>query len=326
VSFSFVQKHRRAAAASCFSSISSILSRNMNLFQESQWRAEQRNLALLLASAFKNRCFRRSCAARASDRHRALAQTRIASAFRSHFAKSTLRSKRNALRSLATLQIHHQFLRHSIRRSVRSHAAAVIQNAWRVRLPHQLARDLKRELQKRQTLTFARYVLIRLFKLFAAQLALRKARNRRLQHLKMAAIAEQNQRTGCFAIRLQCAMRCARARKLYSFVVKQHNSTKIQSFYRAHIARNRVQSASAHEDALLIFKTGYRFSIFGISGFVPKIRINLGALVHRCAVKLQSAWRGRAARLLIARCDRRLVHASARRLQFSYVRHYHFDW
>jgi hypothetical protein len=189
-----------------------------------------------------------------------------------------------------------------------------------------MARDLKSELQKRQTLTLTRQVLIRLFKLFAARLALRKARRHMLQHLKMAAIAEQNARTGCFAIRLQCAVRCARARKLYAFVAQQHYSTKIQCFYRAHMARNRVQAASAHEDALLIFKTGYRFSILGISGFVPKIRINLGALVNRCAVKLQSAWRGRAARLLIARLDRRLVHASARRLQFSYCRHYHFDW
>jgi hypothetical protein len=325
-SFEYVSQHRRSFAAACFSNISSILSRNMSLFQESQWRTEQRNLALRLASIFKSRCFRRNCSKRASDRRCALAQTRIACAIRVHNAKLVLFLKRHTLNSQAAVRIHNLFLRHKCRRSTRALAARTIQGAWRNRVPHRTMQESKRALQLRQALLLARHVLHRAFKFFAARLALNNARAEFMHRLKMIEIAQQNQKTGSFAIRLQSAMRCARACKLYSRLVRQRVATKIQCIYRAHIARTRAASVSADESALVAFKSGYCFSIFGVSGFVPKMRINLGGFVARCTSKLQRAWRGRSARLLMARMALRRAHAGARILQLVYIRHLHFEW
>lgn len=298
----------------------------MSLFQESQWRTEQRNLALRLASTFKSRCFRRNCSKRASDRRCALAQTRIACAIRVHNAKLVLYLKRHNLNSQAAVRIHNLFFRHKCRRSTRTLAARTIQGAWRNRVPHRKMQELKRALQRRQTLLLARHVLYRTFKFFAARLALNNARQEFMRRLKMIEIAEQNQMTGSFAIRLQSAMRCARARKLYSRMVRQRVATKIQCIYRVHKARIHAASMSADESALVAFKSGYCFSIFGVSGFVPRMRINLGGFVARCTLKLQRAWRGRSARLLMARMALRRAHAGARIVQLVYIRHFQFDW
>ena len=297
---------------------------------------------MCLASAFKNRCFRRYCSTRASDRHRSRAQTLIACAFRMHHAKATLLSNRNRAdtRSAAFIYLHYH--RHRTRRFLRHSAACTsttfphcvfvtlwtgtIQNAWRLRKPYRQVGDLKRVLSQRKAQLFAKQVLTVVFKFFAARLAFAKARAQYLYRQKMIAIAEENQRTGSFAIRLQNVLRCSRARKAYSSVVRHHNSIKIQSFYRCHIARSRAASASADESALIAFKSGYRFSIFGVSGFVPKVRVNLGGLASRAALKMQRVWRGHSARAVVSRLALSRAHASARVLQFQYARHYHFDW
>jgi hypothetical protein len=185
---------------------------------------------------------------------------------------------------------------------------------------------LKRVLSQRKAQLFAKQVLTVVFKFFAARLAFAKARAQYLYRQKMIAIAEENQRTGSFAIRLQNVLRSSRARKAYSSVVRHHNCIKIQSFYRCHIARSRAASASADESALIAFKSGYRFSIFGVSGFVPKVRVNLGGLASRAALKMQRVWRGHSARAVMSRLVLSRAHASARVLQFQYARHYHFDW
>lgn len=325
-SLEHVSRHRRSFASACFSDISSILSRNMTSFQESQWRTEQRNLALRLSSTFKSRCFRRNCSKRASDRRRALAQTLIACAFRVHRAKFVFFCKRGSLNTQAAIRIHNLFFRHKIRRSKCASAALTIQSAWRHRVPHRAMQDLKRALHQRLALLQAHLVLSRLFKFFAARLALSKARKELIHRLKMAEIAEQNAKTGSFAIRLQSALRCSCARKVFSQMIRQRVALQIQCCYRAHLARSSAASASADESALAAFKSGYCFSIFGVSGFVPMMRINLGGYVARCTAKLQRAWRGRSARLLVARMDLQRVHASARTVQFIYARHFHFDW
>ncbi len=322
----YAGKYRRSAATACLSDISSILSKSMNSFQESQWRTEQRNLAICLASAFKNRCFRRHCATRASDRHRSQAQTLIACAFRMHHAKITLLSNRNRANARSAAFIYLHFLRHKTRCVLRHRAASRIQNAWHLRKPYRQVGELKRVLSQRKVQLFAKQVLTLAFKFFAARLAFAKARTRYLYRQKMIAIAEENQRTGSFAIRLQNVLRCSRARKAYSSVVRRHNCIKIQSFYRCHIARRRAASASADESSLMAFKSGYCYSIFGVSGFVPKVRVNLGGLVSRSALKLQQVWRGHSARAVVARLVLRHAHACARVVQFQYARHYHFDW
>jgi hypothetical protein len=324
--FEYASRYRRSFASACFSDISSILSRNMTSFQESQWRTEQRNLALRLASTFKSRCFRKYCSKRASDRRCALAQTLIACAFRLHKAKIILVFKRCTVKSQAAACIHNMFFRHKVRRHLRTRAALTIQSAWRVRVPHRAMLNLKRALQQRLALLHAQQVLKHLFNFFAARLALTKARKDWILRLKMAEIAEQNTKTGSFAVRLQSAMRCASARKVFSRMVKQRVATKIQCVYRAHIARSLAASASSDESSLAAFKSGYSFSVFGGSGFVPMMRINLGGYVARCTAKLQRAWRGHSARLLIVRMGLQRLHASARTLQFIYARHFHFDW
>jgi hypothetical protein len=323
----FTNRHRRSVASSCFNNISSILSKNMNSFQESQWRLEERTLALRLASAFKSQRFRQDCSKRASDRHHSLAQSIIACTFRAHRARLALLSKRDDSNLRAGVRIYFQFFRHCIRRRTRARAALVIQNAWHLRGPFRVTRDLKRFLHQNQALLVAKRVLAFLFKFFAARLAFAKARVQYLHRRKMIAIALENELTGSFAIRLQNGVRCMRARQAYTLAVKQRNCTKIQCFYRAHLARCHAASAAADESSLATFKSGYCFSMFGgISGFVPKVRMNLGGLVTRSALKLQRSWRGRSARLLIARLAIERANASARTLQFQYARHYHFDW
>lgn len=322
----YAGKYRRSAAAACLSDISSILSKSMNSFQESQWRMEQRNLAICLASAFKNRCFRRYCSSRACDRHRLRAQTLIACAYRMHHAKITLLSNRSRANSRSAAFIYLHFHRHKTRCFLRHRAASTIQNAWHLRKPYRQVGDLKRVLRQRKAQLFAKQVLTLAFKFFAARLALAKARTQYLYRQKMIAIAEENQRTGSFAIRLQNVLLCSRARKAYSSVVRQHSCIKIQSFYRCHIARCRAASASADESSLMAFKSGYRYSIFGVSGFVPKVRVNLGGLVSRSALKVQRVWRGHSARTVLSRLVLSHAHACARVVQFQYARHYHFDW
>ena len=172
----------------------------------------------------------------------------------------------------------------------------------------------------------ANKVLTFVFKFFAARLAFATARAQYLYRRKLIAIAQENEMTGSFAVRLQSVMRCARARKVYSLALRQHNAVKIQCFYRAHMSRCYAASISADESALIAFKSGYRFSIFGVSGFVPKMRINLGGLANRCILKLQRVWRGHCARLLISRLALQRADACARTVQCRYARHYHFDW
>jgi hypothetical protein len=326
LSMEYASRYRRSVAAACFNDISLVLSNNMNSFQESQWRSEQRNLALCLASAFKNQRFRRHCSKLARERHLSRAQTLIACAYRVRYAKLALLFKRSVLKSRAASRISHLYFLHTIYRRMRARAALIIQRAWLLRKPHQAVRDLRRVLYERKGLLRANKVLTLVFKFFAARLAFARAQAQLLYHRKLIAIAQENEMTGSFAVRLQIVMRCARARKVYSLAFRQHNAVKIQCFYRSHIARCRAASDSADESALIAFKSGYRFSIFGVSGFVPKIRINLGGLATRCIQKLQRVWRGHSARLLISRLALQRAHACARTVQSRYARHYHFDW
>ena len=322
----YVGKYRRSLAAACFSDISAILNKNMDTFQAQQWQMKQRDLALRLASALSNRRFRHVCFKRAANRRRAFAQTRIACNLRVHHAKRALLSRRDALLTIAAARITLMYLRYKTCSSRRARAAIVIQSSWRCRMPQRTLRELKRSFLQQQALLRARKLLGCFFKFMASRLVIKKARVQQLHRHKMQLIADQNARTGIFAVCIQRAMRSAFARKVYAVLLRRHKAIIIQCCYRAHIARSLASSASADESFLLAFKSGYRFSIYGGPTFVPKVGVNLGGLVIRCTLALQRVCRGHRARLLIARLAMQRMHSSACCVQLRYARHYHRDW